>query len=131
VARLFEDPLKTELDYFEKTGIFPAMHVLAIKHPLAEANPGLVPALFAAFSQAQKIARTKLYDGAALFTMLPWQIESLLFTEKRLGSDYWATGFAKNRTMLETIIRYMLEDGLTGTRSDRKTCSMMSCWQLD
>jgi 4,5-dihydroxyphthalate decarboxylase len=88
------------------------MHVLAIKRPLADANPGLVPALFEAFSQAQKVARARLYEGAALSTMLPWQFESLLFTEKRLGRDYWPTGFAENRTMLTTIIRYMQEDGL-------------------
>ena len=47
--------------------------------------------------------------------MLPWQLESLLFAEQRLGSDYWPVGFAKNRDMLKVIIRYMVEDGLITT----------------
>jgi len=69
-------------------------------------------AIFDAFAQAQKIARERLFDSAALCTMLPWQLESLMFTEQRLGRDYWPVGFAKNRVMLEIIIRYMVEDGL-------------------
>jgi 4,5-dihydroxyphthalate decarboxylase len=69
-------------------------------------------AVFDAFAQAQKIARDRLFDSAALCTMLPWQLESLIFAEQRLGKDYWPVGFAKNRATLQVIIRYMTEDGL-------------------
>ena len=115
VTRLFDDPIPASLDYFDKTGVFPAMHVLAIKRPIAEANPGVVEALYAAFTEAQTVARGRLFEAAALSTMLPWQLESLLFTERKLGSDYWAAGVANNRVMLETIIRYMVEDRLIKT----------------
>jgi 4,5-dihydroxyphthalate decarboxylase len=112
VSRLFEAPIEAELDYFTKTGIFPPMHLIAVKRSIAEANPGLMRAIFGAFAQAQKIARDRLFDSAALGTMLPWQLESLIFAERRLGYDYWPVGFAKNRDMLKVIIRYMVEDGL-------------------
>lgn len=115
VMRLFEKPMPVELGYFETTGIFPAMHLVAIKRPLVEANPALPLAVYAAFAEAQKIARSRLFDAAALCTMLPWQLEHLLEAENRLGTDYWPVGFAKNRPMLETIIRYMLADGLIQT----------------
>jgi 4,5-dihydroxyphthalate decarboxylase len=115
VKRLFDDPARAELDYFRKTGIFPAMHVVAIKRPLVENNPGLSKAIFDAFSKAQVIARAKLADASALSTMLPWQLEALLFAEEQLGKDYWPVGVAKNRSMLETIIRYLREDGLITT----------------
>lgn len=115
VGRLFDDPMQTELNYFVKTGIFPAMHVIAIKRAIAEANPGLLLAIFETFAQAQRIARDRLFDAAALSTMLPWQLESLTFTERQLGYDYWPVGLAKNRAMLKTIIRYMIEDGLIST----------------
>jgi 4,5-dihydroxyphthalate decarboxylase len=91
------------------------MHVIAIKRPLAEDNPELAIAVFEAFAKAQAVARAKLFDAVALSTMLPWQLEALLFAEKRLGKDYWPTGFAKNKAMLEVIIRYMQEDGLITT----------------
>jgi 4,5-dihydroxyphthalate decarboxylase len=115
VGRLFDAPIEAELDYFTKTGIFPPMHLIAVKRTIAESNPGLLRALFDAFEQAQRIARDRLFDSAALGTMLPWQLESLVFAERRLGYDYWPVGLAKNRDMLKVIIRYMVEDGLITT----------------
>jgi 4,5-dihydroxyphthalate decarboxylase len=112
VSRLFEEPIRIDLDYFSKTEIFPPMHIIAVKRTIAEANPGLLRAIFDAFCQAQTIARERLFDSAALSTMLPWQLEHLLFAEKQLGRDYWPVGVAKNRAMLKVIIRYMAEDGL-------------------
>ena len=41
VKRLFADPVAAEFDYFGKTGIFPPMHVVALKRPLAERHPDL------------------------------------------------------------------------------------------
>jgi 4,5-dihydroxyphthalate decarboxylase len=115
VGRLFADPIEAELAYYAKTGIFPPMHVLAVKRPLAERHPGLARSLFDAFAAAQRIAQTKLFDSATLGVMLPWLLEHLQDTERRLGQDYWPVGVAKNRTTLDVIIRYMLEDGLTKT----------------
>lgn len=115
VSRLFDDPIPAELDYFARSKIFPPMHVIAVKRPIAQANPGLTMAIFSAFAHAQTIARQRLFDSAALSTMLPWQLESLLMTEQKLGRDYWPAGFAKNRAALEVIIRYMVEDGLITT----------------
>jgi 4,5-dihydroxyphthalate decarboxylase len=115
VRRLFDDPIEAELAYFKKTGIFPPMHVLAVKRPIAERNPGLTRSLFDAFTAAQQMAQAKLFDSAALGVMLPWLLEHLQDTERRLGKDYWPVGFAKNRTTLEVIIRYMRDDGLIKT----------------
>lgn len=115
VRRLFDDPVSEEISYYQKSGLFPAMHVLAIKRPVAEANPGIVRALYDAFVRGQQIARERLFEAAALSTMLPWQMDHLLFTEKHLGTDYWPTGVAKNRNLVETVTRYMLEDGLIST----------------
>lgn len=113
VSRLFENPMQAELGYFSRTGIFPPMHLIAIKRTIAEANPGLAMAVFDAFARAQAVARERLFDSAALGTMLPWQLEHLMFTEQQLGSDYWSVGLAKNRSTLDVISRYMYEDGLT------------------
>lgn len=115
VTRLFDDPIPEELSYFERTGIYPAMHVLAVKRDIAEANPQIVRALYDAFVAGQAAARAQLFDSAALATMLPWQLEALLFAEKKLGKDYWAHGLAANRKMLETVVGYLVADGLIET----------------
>ncbi|MEQ6903598.1 hypothetical protein [Nocardioides sp. YIM 152588] len=116
VRRLFDRPREAELAYFRDTGIFPAMHVLAVKRPLAEAHPELPQALFDAFVAAQEQARADLFDSAALDSVLPWQLEELLETERLLGADYWAAGVEANRPMLETAIDYCVADGLIARR---------------
>jgi len=115
VVRLFDEPVAAELDYFKKSGIFPPMHLIAVKRPLAERHPWLAKSLFDAFAAAQRLAEAKIADSTTVATMLPWLLEHLLFTQKNLGRDFWSAGLAKNRTTLETIIRYMREDGLSKT----------------
>jgi hypothetical protein len=115
VRRLFDQPVAADLDYFRKTGVFPPMHVVALKRPLALRYPDLARNLFEAFAAAQQIAQLKLADSVALSAMLPWLLEHLQFTEQQLGPDYWPVGFAKNKKMLETIIRYMRDDDLITT----------------
>lgn len=118
VDRLYRDPIAEELAYFKRSGIFPAMHVVAIKRAVAEAHPFLPVAIMDAFVQAQRIARERLFESAALSTMLPWQLEALLFAERHLGADPWPAGLEANRTMLATAIRYMHEDGLIRRRME-------------
>lgn len=112
VRRLFDDPRKVELAYHAHAGFFPAMHILAVKRSVARARPGLLPSLLEAFDRAQAIARRQLLDSATLETLLPWQLEELLESERLLGPDPWANGFAANRRMLEQIIAYARADGL-------------------
>lgn len=115
IRRLFNDPITADLDYFAKTGIFPPMHVVVIKRPLAQRHPDLARNVFEAFAKAQSIAQTKLANSVALSAMLPWLLEHLQFTEQKLGADYWPVGFARNKKTLETLIRYLRADGLITT----------------
>ena len=71
------------------------MHLVAVKRPLAERHPWLAESLFDAFAAAQRIAQDKIADSVALGTMLPWLLEHLLFTEKKLGRDFWSVGLAE------------------------------------
>jgi hypothetical protein len=45
VARLFEDHVSTERAYFERTGIFPIMHTVAIRKQLATDSREVVKAV--------------------------------------------------------------------------------------
>lgn len=116
VRRLFADAVRAEREYHAATSIYPAMHVVALKRPLARAHPQIPQALFEAFSRAHDLARADLVDSAALDTVLPWQLDHLLDTERVLGADYWPIGLEPNRPMLDTIIDYSRADGLISTR---------------
>ena len=118
VKRLFADYESVERDYYRRTGIFPMMHVIAVKRELAD-EPELMRAVYAAFEEA-KDRRAKWYlDGAAkqhMALMTPWFSE--LFAENRrlLSGDWWPYGLDANRKALDAFLRYHHEQGLSRRR---------------
>lgn len=113
VRRLFEDFVAVEQAYFAKTGIFPIMHVVALRREIYDRNPWVARSLYDAFVAAQRITYDDLMISAALKTMLPWQIAAVEETIRCLGQDWWSYGFAANRHVLDVFTRYHHEQGLS------------------
>jgi 4,5-dihydroxyphthalate decarboxylase len=112
LGRLFEDFQSAEVDYYRKTGIFPIMHVIAVKRSVYEANPWIARSLTKAFNAALEIAYADLAQRNALKVMLPWLARHLDETVSVLGPRYWDYGLETNRRALETFSRYSHEQGL-------------------
>ncbi|QMU78351.1 4,5-dihydroxyphthalate decarboxylase [Streptacidiphilus sp. PB12-B1b] len=115
ITRLFPDYEPVERAYYRRTGIFPMMHLVAIRKELAQ-RPGLVQAIYRAFAQAKDVTAQKYRAGAAkqhMAVMTPWFSE--LFAENRnlLGEDWWPYGLAANRKAVDTFLRYHHEQGLS------------------
>lgn len=116
VKRLFPNFVEAEKDYFRRTGIFPIMHVVAIRRPVYEANRWIAQSLFKAFSAAQRVTYDNLAVTSAMTSMLPWQVAAVEEARAELGDDWWPYGFAKNRAVLDTFLRYHHEQGLSSRR---------------
>jgi len=116
VRRLFENYVEVEKAYFRKTKIFPIMHTVVIRREVYEANRWIAQSLLKAFAQAQRVVYDNLYNSAALVTMLPWQLAAVEEARRELGDDWWAYGFAPNRHVLDTFLRYHHEQGLSRRR---------------
>ncbi len=112
VGRLFERWWEEERAYFAATGIFPIMHVVAVRRSLADSHPELAPALYRAFCAARDCALRDLEIEQAPKTMLPWTPAHLLETRLAMGHDFWPYGIARNRVTLEAQIRWAHEQGL-------------------
>ncbi|MFI0779363.1 hypothetical protein [Streptomyces sp. NPDC021212] len=118
VARLFPDYEAVERDYYRRTGIFPPMHIVAIRRELAQQS-GLARAVYDAFTEAKELAERKYLVGAAkqhMSVITPWF--SALFEENRrlLGDDWWPYGVGANRKAIDTFLRYHHEQGLSKRR---------------
>ncbi len=112
IARLFPDFRSVERDYFKRTGIFPIMHVLAIRRDTAADHPWLARAVFDACSQAKSAAyRTKDRLGWAT-DMLPWYSQELEDTRALMGRNFYPYGIEANRKTIETLFRYSHAQGL-------------------
>lgn len=112
VQRLFTDFVSVEKDYFKRTGIFPIMHVVAIKDEILEKHPWVAANLYQAFVEAKQ----KVYEGfkqtAALKVTLPWLVSEWESTRELMGDDFWPYGLEKNRATLEAAVTYSYEQGL-------------------
>jgi 4,5-dihydroxyphthalate decarboxylase len=116
IRRLFPDFRATERDYFKKTGVFPIMHVVAIRTDAIEAYPGLPKAVFQMYSQAKQVAYANLETTTSLKVTLPWVTQEFEDTRELMGENFWPYGIQANRKELELVMRYTHEQGLTKDR---------------
>ncbi|MFK0143384.1 substrate-binding domain-containing protein [Streptomyces murinus] len=115
IARLFPDYESVERDYYRRTGIFPAMHIVAVPRELA-AQTEVMASIYRAFCEAKEIAQNKYRQGALkqhMDVVTPWFSRHLEENRALLGEDWWSYGLAANRKMLDTFLRYHHEQGLS------------------
>jgi 4,5-dihydroxyphthalate decarboxylase len=110
--RLFDNYKDVEQAYFKKTRIFPIMHTVAMREELWKEQPWIAVSLLKAFQQAKEIAYERLVDLNAYKISLIWMRELVSEQKAVVGNDPWAYGFEKNRRVLETIARYLHQQGL-------------------
>jgi|SRR6185312_2714002 len=113
VKRLFPDYPAVERAYYRKTGIFPPMHIVAIRRDVYENNPWVAQSLCKAFAAAQREVYSDLRETGALMHMLPWLTSHVEETEKLMGRDFWPYGYDANVHALTTFLRYHHEQGLS------------------
>jgi 4,5-dihydroxyphthalate decarboxylase len=116
IARLFPDFKTVEKDYFRRTGIFPVMHIVAIKKDVYRENPWVAKSLYRAFCEARDIAVGPLYDTDALIVALPWLIDHIEENWRVFGKDFWAYGVEPNRAAFDALCRWVHEQGLAPRR---------------
>jgi 4,5-dihydroxyphthalate decarboxylase len=113
--RLFADPRAEEERYFAATGIFPIMHVVALRRDVYERRPWLAQSLYKAFEQAKAVTAARMRETAAARYMLPWLYADVERTQALMGADFWPYGLAANEYTLRTFLRYSHEQHLAST----------------
>ncbi len=116
IGWLFDDPTAVAKDYHRRTGIFPIMHVAAIRKELAALHPWLPAAVCKAFTQAKAAALDALADTSATKVTLPFVEEQLKAARATMGEDYWSYGVAAARKTLEAFVRHHHAQGLSPRR---------------
>lgn len=118
IGWLFDDPTATAKAYYQRTGVFPIMHVVGIRKTLAEQHPWLPMAVFKAFSQAKTAALDLLGDTSATKVTLPFVEEQIKAAKSVMGEDFWPYGVAASRKTLETFVRHHHSQGLSARRME-------------
>jgi 4,5-dihydroxyphthalate decarboxylase len=115
VRRLFPDYRAEEQLYFERTRIFPIMHVIAIRRSVYDANPWIARNLFDAFEQSKRAALARLSGIQTSHLPTAWAPEEMASVHKLLfaDSESWPYGLEANRPTLEPFLSYCDEQGVT------------------
>jgi 4,5-dihydroxyphthalate decarboxylase len=112
IQRLFPDYRSVEQAYYQKNGIFPIMHAVAMKMATIRQHPWLPEAVFKAYSESKKVQFAYMQKLGWAYESLPWFGQELAETKKAMGDDYWPYGIEANRKALETLFQYSYEQGL-------------------
>jgi len=112
VGRLFENYRAVEEAYYKKTGMFPIMHMMAVRKSLAEEHPWLAGNVFKACLQARNIAAEEMRSTGMFYVMLPWLSDDLARAHAVMGPNMWPYGANANYKELEAMLRWSHEQGL-------------------
>ena len=110
---LIADYFERELEYFQRTGIFPIMHTVVMSRPLYRKNPWLAQRLVDLFEHAKSIGASRLRALQTPSLALPGIHQELDSLREVFGGDAFPSGFEANRETLTTMTRYAYEQGLT------------------
>ena len=116
VGRLFPEYRANEEAHYRKTGIFPIMHVIAMRREVYEANRWVATTLLNAFEEAKQRSLRRLSDITASHAPLPWLGDYISRARELFRGDPWPYGIELNRVTLEAFLQYAFEQGVCHRR---------------
>jgi 4,5-dihydroxyphthalate decarboxylase len=115
IVRLFEDYRAVEEDYWRATGIFPIMHVVALKSDVAARHPWVAMNLFKAFEEAKRRSVARALEVTATRFPVPWIYDLAAKAQAQFG-ELFPYGVEPNRKTLDAFLDYAFEQGVCHRR---------------
>ena len=112
VARLFPDYRTEEENYFRRTGIFPIMHVIAMRRDILDAYPWLARNLYLAFEESRRRAMERLFESSVSRYPVPWMHDTVERMKALFKGDFYPYGIDANRPTLEAFLTWSHEQGI-------------------
>lgn len=111
VKRLFPERIAEGKRFFDKWGFLPVNHAYTIRGDIYRKHPWVAFNLYSAFVKAKNYFNARLEESipSALF----FGKEYLTQTQEIFGDDPYPYGIKANRKLVETLIDFSYEQGLT------------------
>ena len=116
IVRLFPNYREVEEQFYRDTGIFPIMHVIAMRRDAYEANRWIAVNLFNAFSEAKRRAVERALDATATSYPFAWCSHAAGEARRIFGEDFFPYGLEANRKTLDAFLQYAFEHGVCHRR---------------
>ena len=115
IRPLFPDRIAEGTRFFKEHGFIPANHTYVIRGDVYREHPWVALNLYNAFVQAKELSVRTLRQRMP--TDLVFGPEYMRQTQATFGDDPYPYGVRANETMLNTLIDYSHEQGLTKRRA--------------
>jgi 4,5-dihydroxyphthalate decarboxylase len=112
ITRLFPNYVELEKEHYKRSGIYPIMHLVAIKKEIYERYPFVATSLYNAFVESKKIALKHMFNLRALRYMTPFLMRDIDEIYEVFNGDPWPYGVEKNRKTLEALVTYLTDQHL-------------------
>jgi len=111
IRPLFADRMAEGARFHKKHGFLPVNHAYVVRGDIYKKDPWVAFNLYAGFVKAKALAREKLLEHIP--TALFFGPEYAAMTRERIGDDPFPYGIRENKALLDTLIGYSFEQGLT------------------
>lgn len=116
IVRLFPNYREVEEKFYRDTGIFPIMHVIAMRRDAYEANRWIAVNLYNAFVEAKRRAVERALDATATSYPFAWCSHAADEARRIFGEDFFPYGHEANRKTLDAFLQYAFEHGVCHRR---------------
>ncbi|MFQ6010746.1 MAG: hypothetical protein ACE5KG_01055 [Nitrososphaerales archaeon] len=119
IVKLFTDSRQEEINYYQKTKIFPPMHTVILKREILERSPWVAQSLMQAYQASKDLCyQTVKKLGISGGSSIIWMYESSLDQSKIIGDDPYKFGLKENAHTLEVLFEYLLKQGLISSKPE-------------
>ncbi len=112
VVRLFPDFLAMEEDYYQRTKVWPIMHIIAIQKHILDANPWVARNLYNAFLESKRRSLERILDPAVSRYPLAWLPIYARKMRDMFDGDPYPFGIEENRATWEQLLLYAHQQGI-------------------
>jgi 4,5-dihydroxyphthalate decarboxylase len=111
IRRLYRNYRNAEREYYLRTKIFPAHHILVLRRAVVGRHPWVVPKLYAAFRAARKRSEN---NHLVLHESSPWILADLEDRRTLMGDEFEPYGYRENQAMVATFCEEQFVQELIG-----------------
>jgi 4,5-dihydroxyphthalate decarboxylase len=112
VVRLFPDYVDMEKAYYERTQVWPIMHIVAMRRQIVNDHPWVARNLYNAFLESKQRSIERLLDPAVSRYPVPWLATYAREMRDRFGGDLFPYGIEENRPTWEQMALYTYQQGI-------------------
>ncbi|MEJ6608832.1 MAG: ABC transporter substrate-binding protein [Paracoccaceae bacterium] len=112
IVRLFPNFLELEEEQYAETGIWPIMHIIAMKKSVHDAHPWVARNMFNAFEESKRRSLERLLDPAVSRYPLAWLSSYGRKMQDVFGKDPFPFGVEPNRKTWEMMGLYTFQQGI-------------------